>query len=134
MPIYEFVCESCGNEFEQIQSFSESRMPACLKCGSAHVGRRMSRPAIHFKGSGWYITDSKKSSDNKGGDGKNGDGKNGDGKSSDAKNGSNGGESVKESSKSDSASESKSETKAESKTESASSAESKSTTTPAASE
>jgi putative FmdB family regulatory protein len=134
VPIYEFVCESCSNEFEQIRSFSESRMPTCPQCGSAHVGRRMSRPAIHFKGSGWYITDSKKSSDNKGGDGKNGDGKSGEGKSSDAKTGSNGGESVKESSKSDSGSESKSETKAESKTESAGSGESKSAATPAASE
>ena len=108
MPIYEFVCEACGNEFEQIQSFSESRMPTCAKCGSANVGRRMSRPAIHFKGSGWYINDSKKSSDNKGGESRNGDAKQGNG------------ESVKESSKE--GSESKSETKTESKAESKSEA------------
>ncbi len=66
MPIYEFVCESCGNEFEQIQSFSDSSVPACVRCGSTQVVRRMGRPAIHFKGSGWYITDSKKSKDSKG--------------------------------------------------------------------
>jgi len=65
VPIYEFVCESCGNEFEQIQSFSESSVPACSKCGSAQVTRLLGRPAIHFKGSGWYINDSKKSKDKK---------------------------------------------------------------------
>ena len=62
MPIYEFSCQSCGNEFEHIQSFSDTSVPGCAKCGSAQVVRRMGRPAIHFKGSGWYITDSKKSS------------------------------------------------------------------------
>ncbi len=63
MPIYEFVCQNCGNEFEKIQSFSHTIAPVCPKCQSAEVQRQMSRPAIHFKGSGWYITDSK--ADNK---------------------------------------------------------------------
>lgn len=62
MPIYEFVCQSCGNEFEEIRSFSDNSVPACSVCHSEQVVRRMGRPAIHFKGSGWYITDSKKSS------------------------------------------------------------------------
>lgn len=60
MPIYEFVCEECGHEFEKILSFSAAA-PACVNCGASQVERRMGRPAIHFKGSGWYITDSKKS-------------------------------------------------------------------------
>ncbi len=62
MPIYEFVCQSCGNEFEQIRSFSDTSAPTCTVCQSEQVVRRLGRPAIHFKGSGWYITDSKKSS------------------------------------------------------------------------
>ena len=66
MPIYEFVCNDCGNEFEQIRRWSDESEPACVSCESEHVVRRMSQPAIHFKGSGWYITDSKK------GEGKNG--------------------------------------------------------------
>jgi putative FmdB family regulatory protein len=65
VPIYEFICQSCGHEFEQILSFSETRIPACPSCHSEQVIRRMGRPAIHFKGSGWYITDSKKSSESK---------------------------------------------------------------------
>ena len=59
MPIYEFVCQDCGHEFEKIQSFSDSSTPACPNCQGHHVQRRLSAPAIHFKGSGWYITDSK---------------------------------------------------------------------------
>lgn len=60
MPIYEFVCLDCDNQFEKIQSFSSISTPNCPTCESQDVARQMSRPAIHFKGSGWYITDSKK--------------------------------------------------------------------------
>jgi len=62
MPIYEFVCQDCGHEFELIQSFSDASIPQCPVCHSEGVMRRVGRPAIHFKGSGWYITDSKKAS------------------------------------------------------------------------
>lgn len=60
MPIYEFACQSCGHEFEHMQSFSAQSTPTCTHCNSSAVVRRLGRPAIHFKGSGWYITDSKK--------------------------------------------------------------------------
>lgn len=59
MPIYEFACQDCSYEFEKIQTFSDSSTPVCPNCQGRHVQRRMSAPAIHFKGSGWYITDSK---------------------------------------------------------------------------
>lgn len=61
MPIYEFVCQACGHEFEQIVPFSATTLPRCSVCQSEQVQRQLSRPAIHFKGSGWYITDSKAS-------------------------------------------------------------------------
>ncbi len=62
MPIYEYVCQKCGHEFERIVSFSENgKAFQCPACGAEQVQRKMGRPAIHFKGSGWYITDSKKS-------------------------------------------------------------------------
>ncbi len=63
MPIYEFLCQSCGHEFEQILPFSAQTSPNCPVCQSTEVVRRMGRPAIHFKGSGWYINDSKTSKD-----------------------------------------------------------------------
>ena len=59
MPIYEIVCKDCGNQYERIVSFSSTDLPACPACRSADVTRLLSKPAIHFKGSGWYITDSK---------------------------------------------------------------------------
>ena len=84
MPIYEFVCQECGNEFERIQSWSDSSTPVCTVCAGSNVVRRISPPAIHFKGSGWYVTDSKKGNKNgaidHGSNGSNGsNGNNGDG-------------------------------------------------------
>ncbi|NJN81225.1 MAG: zinc ribbon domain-containing protein [Caldilineaceae bacterium] len=62
MPIYEFSCHDCGFEFERIQSFSDESVPSCTSCQSVNVVRKVGRPAIHFKGAGWYITDSKSKS------------------------------------------------------------------------
>ena len=81
MPIYEYVCQDCGNEFERIQTWSDTSTPTCSACASSNVVRLMSPPAIHFKGSGWYVTDSKKGNKNGAVDhssnGKNGANKNG---------------------------------------------------------
>ncbi|MGL4647868.1 MAG: FmdB family zinc ribbon protein [Caldilineaceae bacterium] len=68
MPIYEFVCRDCGSEFEQLMSFSAHGHPPCPACASQHVSRKIGRPAIHFKGSGWYVTDSKGSKQSANGD------------------------------------------------------------------
>jgi len=62
VPIYEFVCQNCGYEFELIRSFSDNSTPICPHCANQQVERQVGRPAIHFKGSGWYINDSKKAS------------------------------------------------------------------------
>jgi putative FmdB family regulatory protein len=56
MPLYEYKCENCGNQFEVIQKFSDPLVEKCPKCGGP-VHKLMSSPAIQFKGSGWYITD-----------------------------------------------------------------------------
>lgn len=66
MPIYEYICKSCEFEFEKIRSFSDSSMPLCPSCENEDVERKMAVPAIHFKGSGWYINDSKSSNKKKG--------------------------------------------------------------------
>lgn len=65
MPIYEIACKECGNQYERIVSFSSTELPACPACSSVDVTRLLSQPAIHFKGSGWYITDSKKEDEKK---------------------------------------------------------------------
>lgn len=65
MPLYEFICQNCDSEFEMIVSFSDTDTPACPSCDAENVQRKMGLPAIHFKGSGWYINDSKESKGSK---------------------------------------------------------------------
>jgi putative FmdB family regulatory protein len=60
MPLYEYLCGSCGHRFERIQKFSDAPVTECPSCGGA-VAKLPSSPAIQFKGSGWYITDYAKS-------------------------------------------------------------------------
>jgi putative FmdB family regulatory protein len=57
MPLYEYLCDACGQRFEVIQKFSDPAPDACTKCGKGPVERQKSSPAIQFKGSGFYITD-----------------------------------------------------------------------------
>jgi putative FmdB family regulatory protein len=54
MPIYEYVCSSCGKEFEAIQKFSDDPLTVC-SCGeSGSVERKLSLSAFQLKGGGWY--------------------------------------------------------------------------------
>jgi putative FmdB family regulatory protein len=56
MPLYEYKCQSCGAVFEVRQKFSDTPLTIHKECGGP-VERLVSAPALHFKGSGWYITD-----------------------------------------------------------------------------
>ena len=66
MPIYEYDCSTCGVIFEQRQSFSDPPLAVYASCPNNHRGcnirRLVSTPAIVFKGSGFYVTDNRKSS------------------------------------------------------------------------
>ena len=60
MPTYVYACDSCGTQFERFQSFKDEPLRTCPSCTSAV--RRVFQPVgIVFKGSGWYVTDSRKS-------------------------------------------------------------------------
>ena len=60
MPTYVYACDSCGNQFERFQSFKDEPLQTCPSCAGAV--RRVFQPVgIVFKGSGWYVTDSRKS-------------------------------------------------------------------------
>ena len=59
MPIYEYACDSCGHRFDRLQSFRDDPVRVCPECGEASCRRLISAPGIVFKGSGWYIKDSK---------------------------------------------------------------------------
>jgi putative FmdB family regulatory protein len=58
MPIYEYACDMCGAHFEQRQSFGDASAPSCPN-GHAAVHRVYSVPGVVFKGSGFYVTDSR---------------------------------------------------------------------------
>jgi putative FmdB family regulatory protein len=61
MPTYVYACDTCGAQFEQFQSFKEEPLRICHFCAGAV--RRVFQPVgIVFKGSGWYVTDSRKTS------------------------------------------------------------------------
>ncbi|MGH2534079.1 MAG: FmdB family zinc ribbon protein [Thermomicrobiales bacterium] len=60
MPTYSYRCSACANEFEQFQKFAEDPLTDCPACGG--TVRRVIQPVgVVFKGSGWYITDNRKS-------------------------------------------------------------------------
>ena len=60
MPVYEYRC-SKGHEYEKTEGFSAPTEQKCMYC-RARARRQISRPAVIFKGSGFYSTDNKRSS------------------------------------------------------------------------
>lgn len=56
MPIYEYECISCHNFCEALQKVNDPPLKKCPHCGGL-LKKRISAPALQFKGNGWYITD-----------------------------------------------------------------------------
>jgi putative FmdB family regulatory protein len=54
MPIYEYGCQQCGCDFEEMQKFSDPPIESCPECGSLEAKRKVSVSAFHLKGGGWY--------------------------------------------------------------------------------
>jgi putative FmdB family regulatory protein len=60
MPVYAYHCRSCDQNFEVKQSFNDIPLRNCVLCETPGSVHRIIQPAgIVFKGSGWYVTDSK---------------------------------------------------------------------------
>jgi len=65
MPIYEYECEKCACRFEVKRRFNEDALsPCCPKC-HGNVRQIFSPTGILFKGSGFYVTDSRNKIDRK---------------------------------------------------------------------
>ena len=62
MPTYEYVCTSCGADFDVFQSMSDAPVKVCPTCGKAVRRKINGGTGIIFKGSGFYKNDSRKSS------------------------------------------------------------------------
>ena len=56
MPLYEYQCVKCHKKSEKIEKVDGPHLKKCPYCGSK-VEPLISRSAIQFKGSGWYVTD-----------------------------------------------------------------------------
>jgi putative FmdB family regulatory protein len=102
MPIYDYHCDHCGHAFSAVQSFKDDALAACPSCGK-RPRRLFALPALVFKGSGWYKTDSRAASASKSASEK-------DGGKSEAKTE---GKETKTETKTETKAESKSETKAD---------------------
>lgn len=58
MPVYAYECTECGVRFDRKQSFSDDPVTVCPECEG--VVHRLIQPAgVIFKGSGFYVNDSK---------------------------------------------------------------------------
>jgi len=53
MPIYEYQCSDCGNQFELRQKFSDEPAKECPQCGGP-IQKLISQTSFTLKGSGWY--------------------------------------------------------------------------------
>jgi putative FmdB family regulatory protein len=59
MPTYEYACRNCGNRFEIVQSMFDEPLTICDQCGG-ELRKIFTPPAIAFRGSGFYATDSRR--------------------------------------------------------------------------
>lgn len=59
MPTYEYECRDCGHNFELTQSMSDEPIKDCPLCGKSVRRLIFGGSGVIFKGSGFYVTDSK---------------------------------------------------------------------------
>ena len=62
MPTYQYACTDCAERHEVVQKFSDDTLTVCPSCGG-RLRKVFSPVGIVFKGSGFYRTDSRKSSE-----------------------------------------------------------------------
>lgn len=60
MPSYDYLCGSCGHNFEELQGMSDPVLTDCPKCGTKSLKRLIGGGmGVIFKGSGFYVNDKK---------------------------------------------------------------------------
>jgi putative FmdB family regulatory protein len=57
MPIYDYVCQSCGERVEVFHGLHAAGPERCERCGKGPMRKVLAPPAVHFKGSGWAKKD-----------------------------------------------------------------------------
>jgi putative FmdB family regulatory protein len=62
MPTYEYKCKACGFDLEEFQSITEEPLKHCPNCDTDNLVRVLGTGVgLIFKGTGFYLTDYKKS-------------------------------------------------------------------------
>ncbi len=61
MPTYEYLCKKCGMRFDIVQSFKDRPLKRHDECGG-ELQKIFHASGVVFKGSGFYVTDSRSSS------------------------------------------------------------------------
>jgi len=59
VPTYEYQCNRCKAVYELRQGFDAETTHKCEQCGKGTAKRILHAPKVLFKGSGFYVTDSK---------------------------------------------------------------------------
>ncbi|MBB6480763.1 FmdB family zinc ribbon protein [Spirochaeta isovalerica] len=61
MPTYDYKCNQCSHVFEYFQAMTDEPLSVCPECGGEVKRMIGGGSGLIFKGSGFYVTDSKKS-------------------------------------------------------------------------
>jgi putative FmdB family regulatory protein len=61
VPLYDYKCQACEHRYELREGFDAPSRQKCPQCGG-EAKRVLHPPPIVFKGSGFYVTDSRKGS------------------------------------------------------------------------
>jgi len=59
MPIYDYLCSSCGLQKDVLQKISDVPLTACPECGSQTFAKQLTAAGFQLKGNGYYATDFK---------------------------------------------------------------------------
>lgn len=55
MPIYEYTCEACNHNWEELQKITDEKIKICPKCGEEKAKRLISSgTSFILNGSGWF--------------------------------------------------------------------------------
>lgn len=65
MPFYEYQCQACGAQTEELQKITDAPLRKCRNCGKLKLVRLVSAPVFRLKGGGWYETDFKSEGEKK---------------------------------------------------------------------
>ncbi|GEM_PF-1968291 len=57
MPWYDYECEKCGHRFEKEHPMVFNGKVRCPACHSTRTMKVFHATGVHFKGSGFYVTD-----------------------------------------------------------------------------